>query len=77
MTTDLLDLVGDLLEALGAISEAIDDIDLETSGPGIPPKVAPLKKAERHWPTASHRPDIAPAWPPFSGHRIPLGGDRR
>lgn len=67
-----------LLEKLKLLSE-IPDLDdlLEDDDGNPPPLISPSKEAELSWPTTTHRPELAPAWPPFSGHRVPLGGDRR
>lgn len=75
----------DLLEAMDKIVKIVDELlsvddfggdTSEDDDANPPPVVSPAKKAERSWPTRAHRTDTAPAWPPFSGHRVPLGGGR-
>ena len=71
---EALEAVFDVIEWIAGSMDIEEIVDEETSDPGIPPLVSPAKKAERYWPTTAKRTDRAPAWPPFSGHRVPLGG---
>lgn len=79
--TDLLRLLAEVLERLDEAVEEADGLlpddlleEAEEQFGNPPPVVSPAKKAERSWPTEARRLDTAPAWPPFSGHRVPLGG---
>lgn len=64
-----------LADALANPDDLIGEGRRNGDGPGLPPEVSPAKKAENYWPKTERRPERAAAWPPFSGHRVPLGGE--
>jgi hypothetical protein len=66
----------EFLEAIGLVAEVIEELREEKrSGGNPPPEVSVHDEMMRRWPTRQEARQ-RPVWPPFEGHRKPLGGGR-
>jgi len=68
------------VEAVVGIIKTLDEVleqlrEEKRAGGNPPPEVSVHDRVMARWPTRGSA-SVARPWPPFEGHRTPLGGDR-